>query len=338
MARKFLQNAWYVAGYPEELDGGALLSRRLLGEPVLLFRDGEGKVAAIADRCPHRFVPLSMGRLAEGQVRCGYHGLGFDRSGKCVHNPHGPTAGLAVRAWPISEQAGLLWIWMGDPDRAADTGIPAFEQVDPASHHIRHGYLHGRAHYELMTDNILDLSHIEFLHPGLGTEAVSRAKVEVRQENDAIITVRQMRDELLPPGLDHVYQAQGARVHRTLAVTWRAPALMALQVTIEPADPAAAWRTGSQTLHLFTPETDASTHYFYVASLPRASADSETADGFMNALSRVFVGEDKPMIDAQAAMLGGIDIMDMKPALLAIDKAPVLARRALAKRIAAENA
>ena len=147
-----------------------------------------------------------------------------------------------------------------------------------------------------------------------------------------------MKDEVLPPGLAYVYKSGDQVVERTMAVTWLAPANMVLNVTVTPTDRAAGWQTSTQTLHLFTPETEHSTHYFYVGSLPRKTADEQTADRFYMALSTAFLNEDKPMIDAQAKTIGRVDIMALKPALLASDKAAVLARRTLAQRIADEQA
>lgn len=336
-AVKFLRNAWYVAGYTSELDEQPLLARTILSENVLFYRDQAGRPAAIGNRCPHRFAPLSKGSLVGDQVRCGYHGLGFNRAGQCVHNPHGPTAGLSVPAYPVVERLGILWVWMGHKDKADEASIPAFYGLDETAFHVRCGYLHGRANYELMSDNILDLSHIEFLHPALGTEAVSRAKVEVSYENGVLIATRRIVDEILPPGLASVYKSGDTCVNRTMAVTWHAPANMILQVSVEPADGSGLWRTGTRTFHLFTPETQHSTHYFYLGSVSRESCDEATADGFAAALGRAFTTEDKPMIDAQAAAIGAADIMDLKPALLPIDKAAVIARRTLAKMIEADG-
>jgi phenylpropionate dioxygenase-like ring-hydroxylating dioxygenase large terminal subunit len=332
---RFLRDAWYVGGFTEELEATPLLSRKLLADPVLFFRDAGGQAVAIGNRCPHRFAPLSRGRLIAGEVRCGYHGLGFDGTGRCVHNPHGSTGSLSVPAYPVIERAGLLWIWMGDPQRANSALIPAFQRLDETEFHLRRGYLYGQANYELMSDNILDLSHIEYLHPALGTEAVSRAKVEVSQDGGVLKTTRRIRNETLPPGLAQIYRSGTKSVNRTMSVTWQPAANLVLEVSVEPVDPVENWRTSSSTLHLFTPETDTSTHYFYVGSLPKATADSATADAFQAALRRAFTTEDKPMIDAQAQMIGTADIMDLRPALLPIDKAAVLARRALAKLIGA---
>ena len=340
MDARFLRQAWYVAGWSHELRDAPSLGRTLLEEPVLLFPDRDGKIVAIGGRCPHRFAPLSMGRVEAGVVRCGYHGLAFDATGRCVHNPHTsgkPPASLAVRRYPLEERDGLLWIWMGAPDVADPGTLPRFDGLDPSRHAVGHGYIHGSAHYQLMTDNILDLSHIEFLHPTLGTEAVSRAKVEVTQNGDRIVTTRRMIDECLPEGLAKVYRTGGERVNRTMSVEWHAAANLVLTVTVEPADGSKRWQTGSQSLHLFTPETWGTTHYFYSGSRSYDIENTALTAQFMAALGKAFSTEDKPMIEAQQRMMGSHDIMALRPALLPIDEASVRARRILQKRVDAES-
>lgn len=337
MQTPFLRNSWYVAGYGSELTEGRLLSRTLLGERIVMFRASEGEPAAIQDRCPHRFAPLSMGSVEGDTVRCVYHGLAFNRVGKCVDNPHGPIGALAVKSFPILERQGLLWIWMGDVDRANAEQVPQFEQLDPATDHVRHGYIHGNARYELMSDNILDLSHIEFLHPMLGTPTVRAAKVTVEQPGDRVVVRRKIENEILPPNLAATYRTGARPVNRTLEVTWIAPANLILKVAVATLDDGPAWSSGSQSLHLFTPETEASTHYFYVSSIAREKADADIANRFATALAHVFAQEDKPIIDAQAANIGDADFEALKPALMAIDKGPVLARRRLKQLIAEEH-
>ncbi len=337
---RFLHQAWYVAAWAHEMRGVPSLGRTLLNEPVLLFPDRDGRIVAIGGRCPHRFAPLSMGRAEAGVVRCGYHGLAFDATGRCVHNPHSngkPPAALAVRRYPLEERDGLLWIWMGTPGAADSSRIPRYESLDPSRHAIGHGYLHGNAHYQLMTDNILDLSHIEFLHPTLGTDAVSRAQVEVTQSQDRIISTRRMTNERLPDGLARVYRTGRDLVNRTMSVEWQAAANLVLTITVEPADHSKHWQTGSQSLHLFTPETWTTTHYFYSGSRAYDIEDAALTAQFMAALGKAFSTEDKPMIEAQQKMIGSCDLMTLRPALLPIDQASVRARRILEKRIDAER-
>lgn len=328
----FLQNAWYVAGFSSEIRAGEMRPIRILDSPLLLLRRGDGSLAALVDRCPHRFAPLSLGRFDGVQVTCGYHGLGFDGNGACSHNPHGPTAGLKVQIWPVREYDGLIWVWPGEESAAEGVSPPRFSMLDEAAAHVNHGYIHGRADYRLMIDNILDLSHIEFLHPALGTPEVRKAKVEVTSEGDVITVSRAMKGETLSEGLAHVYGAAGQRVDRTLTVAFNAPSNLVLTVKIEREQ----GRTGSQSLHLFTPETATSTHYFYTSSMWRHDATLEQFDAFAGALARVFLNEDKPMIDAQQERIGSREIAELRPALLKIDKGAVLARRKLEQMIARE--
>jgi phenylpropionate dioxygenase-like ring-hydroxylating dioxygenase large terminal subunit len=336
----FLRNAWYVAAWSHEIRAGELFARRFLGEPVLLFRTEAGEALAVSERCPHRFAPLSKGSLQAGRLRCGYHGLEFDSTGTCVHNPHGEAVpkNADLKSYPVREEDGLVWIWMGEPDDIGDRRPLRFACLDPNTFAIGTGYLLGAAHYELMTDNILDLSHIQFLHPNLGTEAVARAKIEVRDEGDSIVCERQMRDELLSPLLATSYRTEGKPVDRTLSVKWHAPAMMHLTVTVVPAGrPREESRFGSQSLHLFTPETETTTHYFYSGSRNYELENQDLTNRFIGALRMVFETEDKPMIEAQQAMMGTTDLMSLAPVSLSVDTAAIRARRALGRLIAREQ-
>jgi len=340
-----LRNAWYVAAWVAELPPGNLLARRLLDEPVVLFRDISGTATALADQCPHRFAPLSMGRLTEGgRVECPYHGLRFDALGQCVFNPHGdgniPKAAV-VRRYPVVERHNLLWIWMGDSARADAAALPDFGFLDPADYAVGSGHMVVAGHYELETDNILDLSHIEFLHPLFASEAVRRAQVVCEQDGDTVWCKRHMRADAEVPGfIRQVFQVPEGSVDRWLDVRWHAPANMALWAggCATGADPATA--IVSQQAHCFTPETASSTHYFYGISFPRTMgpmADQLAADNVAT-LKGPFEREDKPMIEAVQQRMAGRELWSLKPVLLPGDAAGVRARRILQARIKAEQA
>ncbi len=83
----YLKNTWYVAAWSEEVTEAALLGRKILDIPVVLYRDNAGEVVALTDRCPHRFAPLSMGKIVNGCVECPYHGLRFNGSGLVYITP-----------------------------------------------------------------------------------------------------------------------------------------------------------------------------------------------------------------------------------------------------------
>ncbi len=123
----FVRNAWYVGAWPEELDGGPL-GRRIMNEPIVLYRDSAGVVGALEDRCCHRGAPLTHGAVVENGLQCGYHGLVYERSGKCVQVPGQDTvpSDARVKSYPVVERQGFVWIWMGDPALADQSKIVDF--------------------------------------------------------------------------------------------------------------------------------------------------------------------------------------------------------------------
>lgn len=163
----FVKNCWYVAAWSSEVSQEALFSRVLLNTPVLLWRDAQGQVRALEDRCCHRGAPLSRGRLENGNVRCLYHGLLFNPEGECIQVPAQdripPNA--RVRAFPVVEKTNWIWIWMGDPSLADPASIPDTFWLDDDAWKYREGYLHYGVNYLLVTDNLLDFSHLPYVHP-----------------------------------------------------------------------------------------------------------------------------------------------------------------------------
>lgn len=342
----YLRNAWTVAAWANELSPGALLARTLLDEPLVFYRDASGTPRALADRCPHRFAPLSMGRLCDGgaSVQCPYHGLRFDGGGACVHNPHGdgriPPA-AKVRSYPVVERWSALWVWMGDPAGADAALIPEFPFNDPAHWAVGTGSMVVDAPYELEIDNILDLSHIEFMHPLFASEAVRRGKVACEQDGDTVWCKRFMpNDEQVPDFLRQAFQVAHGPIDRWLHVRWNAPATMALWAGGVASGQPMERAVVSPQAHCFTPQSAGRTHYFYSIAFPRAMgpmADELAAQG-VGALRAPFEFEDKPIVEAVGRRMCGQDLLALKPVLLAGDAAAVRARRLLRAMVEKELA
>ena len=342
----FLRNVWYVAGWADEVKAGQLLARRICDEPVVIYRDEEGAPHALFDRCPHRFAPLSKGKLCDGgaSIQCGYHGLRFGPDGKCVHNPHGdgriPIA-AAVKAYPLIERWNLLWIWMGDAAKADPELIPAFPFLDTESWYVGRAQMEIDANYVLESDNILDLSHIEYLHPTtLGAGQSGEGKTVVTQEGNTVWSRRFIRNEILPAWL---YQATGlpdqAPCDRWLDVRWDAPSTMYLQADMAVTGTPRETGIQSPQAHLFTPASETRTYYFYSMSMPKALGEWAEAVVLQNiaGLGAPFADEDKPMVEAQQRAMARKSFWDMKPVLLDIDAPAVRARRVLEQMLAAEQ-
>jgi len=338
----FLRNAWYVAAWDDEVGATELFARRILNEQILLARGADGVVRAMRDRCPHRFAPLHLGMRHGDVIECAYHGLRFGLDGNCVFNPHGDGAipkGAHAQAYPLVASQTLLWVWMGDPAHADPALVPEFDGLDPDRFAINKGYMHTPANYEFMTDNIMDLGHIEFLHEGLlGSDAIRAAATEVRQEGTTVHSNRLTRDELLPPPLDYAFGTNGAPVDRWLDVRWTPPAMMQLVIGVAPTG--APERIGIETpgVHLMTPETETTTHYFWSNARAFRRDDAELHAQLDQGLRYAFEHQDKPMILAQRDAMDGADFWELRPVILEGDAGAVRARRILRKLIGDEIA
>ena len=180
----FLRNAWYVACWSHELSGDGMLARRMLGEDVLLYRLASGGVAVLADRCSHRLAPLSLGRREGDAVRCMYHGLLFDGGGRCLEIPQQDRIPdrAHIRCFPVVERDLFVWVWMGDPALAQGVSPPdCHRQDDPAWRSIP-ATMDYAADYRLIMDNLLDFSHLTYVHEtslgGSKTIAQTRPAIE----------------------------------------------------------------------------------------------------------------------------------------------------------------
>lgn len=173
----FLKNSWYVAGWSKDYQK-ELRTQMLLGEKIVFYRRLDGNPVALEDACPHRKLPLSQGRLQEDRIVCGYHGLTFDCTGACVEAPtqRGNIPKRAVvRSYPVVDRYRLLWIWMGDPEKANPDDIFEIENFDnPEWGYTEGGMLPIECNYLWVVDNLLDPSHVAWVHvtsfAGSGTD------------------------------------------------------------------------------------------------------------------------------------------------------------------------
>jgi vanillate O-demethylase monooxygenase subunit len=165
------RNQWYVAAFASEIGEGKLLLRRLLDVPVVLYRTESGEAVALYDRCPHRGLPLSMGTQVGDRIRCGYHGMEFGADGRCAHIPSqsATPASMSIPHYPVIEKWQWLWIWMGDPAKADPALLPDHDWLGLTSE----GYtatpffmMEMACNYQYLHDNLLDTSHLTYLHPG----------------------------------------------------------------------------------------------------------------------------------------------------------------------------
>lgn len=339
---KFIRQGWYVAGWAEEIADGKPLARTLLETPVVLFRDVNGRSAALEDRCPHRFAPLSRGKVSEHGLQCPYHGLQFDGRGACTHNPFGsqPPPRARVQAFAVQERYGMLWIWMGDIDSADPGLLPHYAVLEDANWHAIRGYLLAPGNYLLGIDNLMDLTHAEFLHDAsLGSPALKTAHYEVFVEGPRTVHSNRWFDAgPLPTAMEHAFPTGGKPVTHWNNMRWDAPSSLMLHN-------GACWPGESReqgmnayTTHLLTPETATSTHYFFTLSRPVNAARLANNDDFLRETIRnIFANEDGPILQAIQHRIGDADLWDLKPAMLPGDEGAVRVRNSISKLLEAES-
>jgi len=324
----FLQDVWYMAGWSHEI-GEPLLRRRICGRAILLFRKADGGVAALDDRCPHRFAPLSAGTRDGDTVRCGYHGLGFDAAGSCVHNPFGAIPrGAQVTAYPVAERDGIAWIWLGEPIAADPASIPDFSMLLRPCGPPLSGYTLMQAGYEFGTDNLMDLSHIEFVHKGsfAGAGVIFAGEHEVAEHGDMLHSNWWMPGVKAPAHTIGIYDPEMITDH-WLDMRWQAPAAMYLQIGATPAGQPREAGVVVHQAHILTPETDGSTHYFWASTRPFDAIVPEADAMVLKLFAQAFDEEDKPMMEAAYANLDGADFWAGRPLFLGIDAGGTRARR-----------
>jgi vanillate O-demethylase monooxygenase subunit len=286
-------NQWYVAAWSHEI-GRELFERKILGQSLVLYRTLAGKPVALENACPHRRFALSKGRLDGDTVECAYHGLTFDCAGKCVRVPQQENipATFVTRSYPVEERWQWIWIWMGDPALADPAKIPDLSWLKVGEA----GWLpfvgdveHVKARYMLLHENLLDLSHLTFLHArNIGSRGVAQAAVEFEVRGDHLALWRDVKsDEFESQPLGKLLGVKGL-VDRKMEQQFFPPNLhitgpaftSAAQGGVNPGHSFGAFRV----FHAVTPETPHTCFYFWGGARDFGVDDpalTETMRGFL---------------------------------------------------------
>jgi len=345
---QFIRNIWYAALWSSELPAGKLVSQMITGTPVLFFRKEDGSAAAITDRCSHHFVPLSMGQIMPGdRVQCPYHGLEFNAQGRCVKNPHGDgtiPAAAHLQSFPVVEKHTVIWIWMGNKPATPET-IPNYSCLDnaPELHATAPAYLYMNAGYELLTDNLLDLSHTSYLHSGiLGNADTVVADISVVQEGDTVTVARPSRDAENPGILKMMLPEPMDRGDQYSTIRWSPPGCLLLEFGCSPVGQPKETGTGYFAIHFITPETDRTTHYRFSAvrwhvMTTSPELNAQIREKIAQTRKFAFSEQDLPVIEAQQRRIDEAGT-PLTPVLLPIDAGPVRYQRILKRLLDADNA
>jgi phenylpropionate dioxygenase-like ring-hydroxylating dioxygenase large terminal subunit len=307
----FIRNTWYVAAWADEVTDKPI-ARRICDEPVVVFRDGTGKAAAVSDRCCHRGTPLSLGRMVDLGIECGYHGLIFDTNGRCVHVPGQDRIPEKARvpSYATVEKDALLWIWIGDQDKADPSLIIDVPQHnDPKNWPHMHDVYHVAGSYLLMVDNLMDLTHIGYIHNktiGGTPEAHVKAKLDTVRTETGLKFTRWMLESVPPPTYVAAFGFKGL-VDRWHEFEFIAPGSIKQWTGALDANTGAyeGKREGGFQFHVYhglTPETETSCHYFWSTATGYRQDDPMACEQFFRAAGATFL-EDKEFIEKQQARL-----------------------------------
>jgi phenylpropionate dioxygenase-like ring-hydroxylating dioxygenase large terminal subunit len=296
----FPREQWYVAAYSEEV-GDGLLARTICNEPMVLYRAGDGTAVALNDRCVHRRFPLSEGSRDGDLLICGYHGFTYDTAGACVAVP-GQTRvprTAQVPAYHLVEQDSLIWVWIGDGTPSDPATIPRAPWLDSPSYMVVRGMEPLRARHGLLADNLLDLSHETYLHAGyIGTPEVAATPIttEVDEEAGVVRVSRRMKDVECPPFYAESTGIAG-RIDRWQEIEYHPPCLYLLHSRIAPTgvepgpDGSDAGAFHAEIVYCLTPETDTTTHDFWLVARDFALDDPEVS-AFLADSNRTVVLQD----------------------------------------------
>ena len=266
----FIRNAWYVAASLSEISDKPL-ARTIMNEPIVLVLNKKDEFCALEDRCCHRGAPLSLGEASDFGIRCGYHGMDFARDGRCVEIPGQKTIPhkARVKSYPVVAEGDYLWIWMGAPEYVDTSLIMNYPPNDQVKWPRSHDMLHLKASYIMVLENLMDLSHLSYLHKGSigSSEADSaNAQMDVKRTDRGMRFLRVMRSADAPATWRKRYPT-GTKVDRWSDFEYFAPnSILQFSGGVNAGDYDKGLREGShlvRTLHTVTPETERSCFYFF---------------------------------------------------------------------------
>jgi len=339
----FLKNAWYVAGWSKEY-GRKLVAQRLLNECVVLYRKQDGTPVALEDACPHRKLPLSKGNLKDDAIECGYHGLTFDGSGKCVAAPTQPEQipeKAKVRSYPVVDRYRLLWIWMGEPEPADPNDIVHIENFDnPDWGCTEGGTMEMECNYLWICDNLLDPSHVAWVHEssfaGAGTDD---GQLDLSRTESGVTVSRWIYGQIPSPYYSGLVKFEGA-CDRLQHYELRIPSIAINKSVYTPVgtggpDKPAVDKTYINVSYNFiTPIDDDMTRYFWFQHR-NTDPNDESVSKFMNDGARMAFEEDRAVL---TEVHKGMRDRQTPNIDLRLDAGAKLFRKQLQQRIDNENA
>lgn len=303
-------NAWYVAAWDHEVTRKPM-ARRIAKRPLALYRTEDGKAVALADACWHRLAPLSLGKVVgRDEIQCPYHGIRYNSAGRCTSMPAQETINpsATVPSFPVVERHRFVWVWLGDPTKADPGLVPDMHQMDSPDWAGDGELIYAPCNYQLVLDNLMDLTHEEFVHSSsIGQEELSASDFVVTHEGQTVTVTRWMLNIDAPPfwlkNMRDKFPGFEGKVDRWQIIRFEAPSTIRIDVGVAKAGTGAPEGDRSQgvngyVMNTISPETDKTCHYFW-AFMRNYCLDSQLiTTQLRNGVDGVF-REDEAMLTAQ---------------------------------------
>ena len=339
-------NAWYVAAWDYEVTRKPM-ARKIADRPLALYRTEDGKAVALADACWHRLAPLSMGKtIGKDGIQCPYHGIVYNSAGRCASMPAqesiNPSA--TVPSFPVVERHRCVWVWLGDPTQADPGLVPDMHQMDSQDWAGDGETIFAPCNYQLVLDNLMDLTHEEFVHASsIGQEELSESEFVVTHDDRTVTVSRWMLNIDAPPfwlkNMRDKFPGFEGKVDRWQIIRFEAPSTIRIDVGVAKAGTGAPDGDRSQgvngyVMNTITPETDRTSHYFW-AFMRNYCLDSQLiTTQLRNGVHGVF-GEDEAMLKAQQEAIDANP--DYEFYSLNIDAGGMWVRRLIERMLQAEG-
>lgn len=342
----FVKNAWYVAAWSKDV-GRHLLGRILLNEYIVLYRTEDGTPVALENRCPHRNLPLSEGQLIGDEIECGYHGLMFDCEGACTKVPGSEDAPdwATVRKYPVVERHGWVFYWPGDPALADENLVPDYPVHNLDEDWVRvQGQTYVKAGYRLVLDNLLDLSHLTYVHGSTtGNRDVAEKANLTTEVEDRTVRVTRWMENIEPALAFREYGGFETNIDRWQMSQFTAPSYININNGAVDAGVGADQQTrnhdqgrwGFVVYHAMTPETETTTHQFWTVAGHQDKVPENMRQLFSDQMHNVL----KEDLDVYEAQQRAIDLdpeaigRDANPRGTIPADEPLLAMRRILRRL-----
>lgn len=330
-----MENTWYVAAFANEV-GENPLGRTICNQPVVLFRQTSGQVAALLDICPHRLVSLSLGTVEGDNIRCRYHGIEFDGAGRCVRLPGAQGGGgLTVeRTFPVTERYGFVWVWIGEAERADPALLPNLWWLEHDGFRFTRGGYSIACDYRLMIDNLLDLTHEAYVHPEtIGQSELFDAPLRAGRDGYESYLEREMTN-VEPAKYWAMSLGYDGLVDRWQRCRFRLPAIVLIDSGVAKAGTGALQGDRSQgvtgqVINFITPETDRTCRYYVIQARDFMLELSAEEQAQRNDILDFIVGQDITILEDQQRLIDANPGMEFRS--LMIDTASTHARRIIAE-------